>query len=93
MTDKPWEQQPPTPPQPSRIITPTDTITITIDNRGAAPQAQMRVSRELPRAYVIGIFSALITQLSAEMMQEIMRGFPGAKPDANPTAGGRPNGS
>jgi hypothetical protein len=93
MTDKPWENLPPAPPAPSRIITPTDTITITIDNRGAAPQAQMRVSRELPRAYVIGIFSALITQLSAEMMQEIMRGFPPQKPGSNPSAERGPNGT
>ena len=85
MTDKPWEQQPPpVPPGPSRIITPTDTITITIDNRGAAPQVQMRVSRELPVPLVIGVFAQLVVQLSGQLMQEIMRGIPQTKPDTKP---------
>jgi len=56
----------------SKIITPTDTITITIDNRLNPPQATMGLSRDLPVPFVCGILAALIGQLMGNLMRNIM---------------------
>jgi hypothetical protein len=55
----------------SKIITPTDTITITIDNRVNPPRCDMRLSRDLPAPWVCGIFAALIGQLTGDMMRRL----------------------
>ena len=57
-----------------RIITPSDTITITIDNRAAPPQANMTLSRDMPAPYVVMILSRLIVGLMEGVMRQLIGG-------------------
>jgi len=77
----------------SKILTPTDTITITIDNRLNPPQATMKLSRDLPAPWVAGVLSMLISQLMGEMMQRLSMGLSPLKPEAKPPDNPSGNGS
>jgi hypothetical protein len=71
----------------SRIITPTDTITITIDNRAAPPQANMTLSRDMPAPYVVMILSRLIVGLMEGVMRQLVTGsLPGTQHSTQPSA-------
>jgi len=65
------------------IITPTDTITITIDNTKSPAPASMRLSRDLPAPYVALILSQLIAQTMTDVMVR-MGSVPVAQPQAQP---------
>jgi len=81
----------------SKIITPTDTILITIDNRVNPARADMKLSRDLPAPYVVMILAGLILQT----MENVLRGLgnikrPPTEPPADPSAdpsGQKPNGN
>jgi hypothetical protein len=68
------------------IITPTDTITITIDNRVNPPRADMRLSRDLPGTYVCGILAMLIGQICADLTRRLVGAPPPESPKATPEA-------
>jgi hypothetical protein len=87
MSDKPWEQQPGKP-GPSLIITPVDTIQITIDNRVNPPVVTFGSSRALPIPYVIHLMCGLIRDMIEKGVQQSPGIRPGAEPAAKP-----PNGS
>jgi hypothetical protein len=63
----------------SSIVTPTDQIVITIDNRTG--QAQMKCSRDLPFPYMMLILSEIMKGLSQQAMS-----FPQPKPMATPAS-------
>jgi hypothetical protein len=50
-------------PEPSRILTPRDQIIIDIDHTKNPEVINMRISRELPWPYVVGILMQLANQL------------------------------
>ncbi len=52
----------------SKIITPTDTLTITIDNRQNPATCTMTLSRDLPAPYVAIILSQMITRIMGNVM-------------------------
>lgn len=93
MTDQPWQRQPASPGGPSRIITPTDTITITIDNRVSPAKISFMPSRVLPIPIVVDIFASLISKLMADMMQALSRPqTPALEPPTEPGTDRGPNG-
>lgn len=65
--------------QPS-ILSPVDTITITIDNRLNPPSVSCNFSREIPYPQVVGLMAAVIQQLSVQTIEQ----FTQAKPTVNP---------
>ena len=76
----------------SKIITPTDSIIITIDNRLNPPQATMKLSRDMPAPWVAGILAQLVSQLMGDMMRQLVIN-PLPKPALNPNDKGDSNGS
>jgi len=68
----------------SKIITPTDTITITIDNRRNPATAAMAVSRDLPIPQVVAVLAQLIAQLMGDLTRRMM-GNPLLNPLKEPT--------
>jgi len=73
----------------SRIITPTDTILIEIDNLSVPPRVMMKPSGNVTNIGAIGIMSSLITELAKEIVRQGRIGPPGMPP-ATPPAGTTP---
>jgi len=67
----------------SKIITPTDTITIMIDNRVNPAKVQMGLSRDLPAPYVAGVLASLISQLMLDLGRRLSL-MPTLNPSVNP---------
>jgi hypothetical protein len=58
----------------SKIITPLDVITITIDNMSVPPKAEMKLSRDMPGPYVILLLCQLATQTASTMINQMNSG-------------------
>lgn len=77
--------------EPSVIVPPTDTITITIDNYAKpAGRATMIFSRAMPVPYVCHLLAGLIRDLIEQGMAQNPGTLPGAGPHTEP---GRKNGN
>lgn len=81
----------------SRIISPTITITITIDNRVQPARADLRLSQDMPGPAVVDVLLAMAQKLNADLMRQIAAPVPfppGPDPGKTPgNAGGLGNGN
>ncbi len=68
----------------SKIITPTDSILIEIDNLSNPPRVYMKPTGGITNIGAIGIMSTLITQLAKDIVMGSLN--PGSKPPVNPSA-------
>lgn len=86
MSNKPWEKQPPPPAkaEPGRIISPVDTITLTLDNRVEPPRVDMKLSRDLPIPLVCAIFASLIGNLQGQLSAQLAATAPILAPAGPP---------
>lgn len=57
----------------SNIITPRDTITITIDNTVQPSSIELKLSRDLPIPYVTILLSQMISKLQSDLMEKLSR--------------------
>lgn len=81
----------------SRIISPTLTLTITVDNRVIPARADLRLSQDMPIPAVVDVLLAMAQKLNADLMRQITGpppGLSGGDPGKGPgNAGGPGNGN
>lgn len=77
----------------SRIITPTTTITLTIDNRMDPPQCTLQCSQDMPIPAVVQVLAAMISKLMADLARNLYGAGPAALPSPPGSSPGNPQGT